>query len=181
MQKWLNRHKQSWILWSVIVGRACKLTRHLLRRTLQGSAQHRAFNTAAKNQAWLQQKFHRQNTERNYTMAGINFCRWTCWDRWRRHSPAPDELLEAALASCSAITIKMYAERKGWTLAAAEVNVSLVRINGKTTIHREIALQGELDQEQKIAFTDRKALPVSKTLAGEIDILSTLKWYRCNT
>ncbi|HNP23715.1 MAG TPA: OsmC family protein [Panacibacter sp.] len=91
-------------------------------------------------------------------------------------APAPDELLEAALASCSAITIKMYAERKGWTLAAAEVNVSLVRINGKTTIHREIALQGELDQEQKDRLLQiAKLCPVSKTLAGEIDILSTLK------
>ena len=45
-------------------------------------------------------------------------------------APAPDELLEAALASCSAITIKMYAERKHWALKTAEVSVTLERANG---------------------------------------------------
>ena len=47
----------------------------------------------------------------------------------------------------------------------------------KTTIHREIALQGELDQEQKRSpLQIVKLLPgFKKTLAGEIDILSTLK------
>lgn len=37
--------------------------------------------------------------------------------------PKPTELLAAALASCTAITVEMYAERKGWDLGEVEVRV----------------------------------------------------------
>ena len=37
--------------------------------------------------------------------------------------PDPQELLAASLASCSAITIEMYAQRKGWDLGYVEVSV----------------------------------------------------------
>src|ERR687885_2384154 len=36
--------------------------------------------------------------------------------------PSPEELLAAALASCTAITMEMYAERKGWDLTGVEVD-----------------------------------------------------------
>jgi putative redox protein len=35
--------------------------------------------------------------------------------------PTPTELLAASLASCTAITIEMYADRKGWDLGEVEV------------------------------------------------------------
>ncbi len=91
-------------------------------------------------------------------------------------APAPDELLEAALASCSAITIKMYAERKNWVLATAEVSVSLERINGNTTLSRTIFLEGELTDEQKQRLVQiAKLCPVSKSLSGTIEMFTTLK------
>ena len=91
-------------------------------------------------------------------------------------APAPDELLEAALASCSAITIKMYAERKSWLLKSAEVSVTLERANGKTTLSRDIVLDGELTDEQKDRLVQiAKLCPVSKTLSGTIEMLTTLK------
>ena len=91
-------------------------------------------------------------------------------------APAPDELLEAALASCSAITMKMYAERKGWPLKAAEVSVTLERANGKTTLNKEIIFDGELTDEQKERLLQiAKLCPVSKTLSGTIEMLTTLK------
>ena len=37
--------------------------------------------------------------------------------------PAPEELLAASLASCTAITIEMYAQRKGWDVGPVEIDV----------------------------------------------------------
>src|SRR5204863_405025 len=35
--------------------------------------------------------------------------------------PSPQELLSAALASCTAVTMEMYAKRKGWNIEGLEV------------------------------------------------------------
>jgi putative redox protein len=89
--------------------------------------------------------------------------------------PAPDELLESALASCSAITLKMYAERKQWHVAEITVTVTLERKEGKTFFTRVIELNGELDDTQRNRMLEiAKACPVSKTLLGEVVINSSI-------
>src|SRR5687768_6353484 len=62
--------------------------------------------------------------------------------------PAPHELLLAALGSCTAITLKVYAERKGWPLRDVHVTLNGASIDGRFVITRHIALAGELDAEQ---------------------------------
>ena len=90
-------------------------------------------------------------------------------------APAPDELLEAALASCTAITLRMYADRKQWPVEGIEVAVSLERIDGKTVFSRNIQLKGNLDQEQKDRLLQiSKLCPVSKTLSGSIEVNSSI-------
>ena len=44
--------------------------------------------------------------------------------------PKPTELLAASLASCTAITIEMYADRKGWELGEVEVAVDFTEPTG---------------------------------------------------
>ncbi len=91
-------------------------------------------------------------------------------------APAPDELLEASLASCTAITLRMYAERKAWMILSIEVSVSLERIEGKTFFTRQITIHGEVAEEQKQRLLQiAKACPVSKTLLGEIEINSNIQ------
>jgi putative redox protein len=91
-------------------------------------------------------------------------------------APAPDELLEAALASCSVITIQMYAERKNWPLQKAAVKVTLERTKERTIIYREVMVEGELSEEQQQRLLQiAKLCPVSKTLSGNIEMLSDLK------
>lgn len=91
-------------------------------------------------------------------------------------APAPDELLEAALASCTAITLRMYANRKQWPVEAIDVAVSLERIDGKTVFSRNIQLRGNLDQEQKDRLLQiAKLCPVSKTLSGSIEVNSSIQ------
>lgn len=90
-------------------------------------------------------------------------------------APAPDELLEAALASCTAITLRMYADRKQWPVESIEVTVDLERIDGKTVFSRNIQLKGDLGQEQKDRLLQiAKLCPVSKTLSGAIEVNSSI-------
>ena len=87
--------------------------------------------------------------------------------------PAPDELLEASLASCTAITLRMYADRKNWPVAEIMVTVILERKDNKTIFSREIVLNGTVDEGQRQRLLEiAKACPVSKTLLGEIEINS---------
>lgn len=90
-------------------------------------------------------------------------------------APTPDELLEAALASCTAITLRMYADRKAWKLDTIDVEVKLERIDQKTLFIRNIHLKGELDETQKERLLlIAKACPVSKTLSGSIEVNSSI-------
>jgi putative redox protein len=82
--------------------------------------------------------------------------------------PSPTRLLAAGLASCIAITIEMYAERKGWDVGAVEVAVD-VEYDGyvPTSFAATIRLPAEVDDEQRerLLAVSRKC-PVQKVLSG---------------
>ncbi len=85
--------------------------------------------------------------------------------------PEPHELLLAALGSCTAMTLKVYAERKGWPLRDVSVKVTGEPADGKYVIRRSVTLTGELDGEQRQRLVEIAAkCPVHKTLRGEIVI-----------
>lgn len=91
--------------------------------------------------------------------------------------PNPGELLTAALASCSAITIKMYAERKGWPLEEAKVEVDFenFRKEGKATFIKSVELKGNLNDEQRARLLEIGGrCPIHKILTGQIEIKETL-------
>jgi putative redox protein len=89
--------------------------------------------------------------------------------------PAPHELLLAALGSCTSMTVKMYADRKGWLLKSVEARVSAARENDVFVIRRQIRLDGELDSEQRTRLLEiANKCPVHKTLSGTIRIESAL-------
>ena len=90
--------------------------------------------------------------------------------------PAPDELLEASLASCTAITLRMYADRKNWPVAEIDVTVSVERVGTKTIFTRSIQINGGIDETQRQRLLEiAKACPVSKSLLGEVEINSEIK------
>ncbi len=88
--------------------------------------------------------------------------------------PAPHELLLAGLGACTSMTLKMYAERKGWPLERVEVKLNATR-GAAFVIERRIALQGPLDAEQRARLLEiANKCPVHKTLSGQISIESAL-------
>jgi putative redox protein len=83
----------------------------------------------------------------------------------RDTGPAPHELLCAALAACTAITLRMYAQRKGWPLNEVRVDVDLQIEGHERVIHRQLWLSGDLESEQRTRLLDiAERTPVTLTL-----------------
>lgn len=61
----------------------------------------------------------------------------------------PHELLEASLAACTSITVKMYANNKKWNLENIHTVVKIEKEGEINEISRQIELVGNLDEEQK--------------------------------
>lgn len=93
-------------------------------------------------------------------------------------APAPDQLLLSALGACTAITLKMYAARKQWSLKDVHVELWL-NPDGKPAsgidIQRRVRIDGELDDNQRERLLQiANACPVHKMLTGEVRIDSAL-------
>jgi putative redox protein len=90
--------------------------------------------------------------------------------------PAPHELLCAALAECTAITLRMYAQRKDWSLSAVHVDVDL-KLQGKDrVITRRLRFAGELDETQRARLADiAERTPVTLTLKQGATITTILE------
>jgi putative redox protein len=85
--------------------------------------------------------------------------------------PSPHEYLAAALASCTSMTLKMYAGRKSWGLENAIVTVNISRTDEVERFTRTISLVGNLDAEQVARLLDiADKCPVHKALIGTIAI-----------
>ncbi len=97
--------------------------------------------------------------------------------------PSPYELLGAALGTCTAMTLRMFADRKDIPLDSVDVTVRHERVHVDDcaecestsgfigVLNRSIALTGALDEAQKallMKIADR--CPVHRTLEGEIRI-----------
>src|SRR5689334_17683210 len=63
-------------------------------------------------------------------------------------APTPMELLVASLASCIAITLRMYVRRKGWELGEVGVEVCLDRDDRPHCATVTLRLPGDLDPER---------------------------------
>lgn len=90
---------------------------------------------------------------------------------------APKELLASSLAACTCITLRMYANRKGWDLTDVKVEVIFETdsVENKFKIMRNIQLFGNLENDQKkrlINIADK--CPIHKILTNPIEITTEL-------
>jgi putative redox protein len=89
--------------------------------------------------------------------------------------PAPFDILCSALAACTAITLRMYAERKAWPLRSVQVDVRFSRTGKEGAIARVLSFDGELTQEQRARLADIvERTPVTLTLKNGIAITTTV-------
>ena len=88
--------------------------------------------------------------------------------------PAPFALLLSSLGTCTAITVKMYADRKGWPLEHVDVRLAFSTTADGSTIEREVSLVGPLDDAQRERLLQiANACPVHKVLSKPIEIRTT--------
>ena len=101
--------------------------------------------------------------------------------------PTPYDYLLAALGSCTAMTVRMYADRKGWPLESVTVRLSHHRIHARDCqecetkdgridyISRDLELMGTLDASQLARLLEIAArCPVHQTLTSEVVIDTNL-------
>jgi putative redox protein len=80
-------------------------------------------------------------------------------------------MLAVSLASCTAITIEMYAKRKGWDIGdvAVDVDYEPAQRGSPTKFRMTMRLPKELPEEQRERLTQIAAkCPVHRTLEGEV-------------
>ena len=102
--------------------------------------------------------------------------------------PTPYDLLLAGLGACTSMTVRMYANRKGWPLERVRVTLRHSRIHAKDCadcetrtgwidhIDRDIELSGELDDSQRQRLLDiGETCPVHQTVTSEVQIATSLR------
>lgn len=101
--------------------------------------------------------------------------------------PSPYEMLLGALGSCTAMTLLMYARRKGWDLTECSVHLTHERVHAEDSanaeegtrrvdvIKRDISLHGHLDEEQKARLLEIAAkCPVHRTLQSAPTVIDSI-------
>lgn len=101
--------------------------------------------------------------------------------------PSPYDLLLWALGSCTAMTILMYARRKGWDVADVSVHLTHDRVHAKDCeeceeetgrlelVRREISVRGNISEEQQERLLDiAKRCPVHKTLTTTPKVVDSI-------
>ncbi len=97
--------------------------------------------------------------------------------------PSPYDLLLAGLGACTAMTLRLFADRKGWPFAKVRVSLSHRKVHAEDCadcetregkideIARSISLRGELDAEQRARLLEiADKCPVHRTLHGEVKV-----------
>jgi len=91
--------------------------------------------------------------------------------------PNPYDLLSSALGACTAMTLRLYADRKAWPLKSVTVRVIHRRagLEAKDHFAREIVLEGDLAPEQRRRLLEiANRCPVHQTLDRGSEVITVL-------
>lgn len=101
--------------------------------------------------------------------------------------PTPYDYVVSGLGACTAMTLRMYADRKGWPLEGVDVLLNHKKVHRDDCvegekksrkidlIERELVLHGPLEEKQRQRLTEiANRCPVHRTLEGKVEITTSL-------
>ena len=90
--------------------------------------------------------------------------------------PDPYELLLSGLGACTAITLRMYADRKQWAIGQLTVELHFTRDAQKNErVERTLRVSGDLSEEQLARLADiAERTPVTLTLKRGLNLVTTM-------
>ena len=86
-------------------------------------------------------------------------------------APDPHDLLDSALAACTALTLELVARRKGWAVTRIDVQIDRQESPGHYQLTRRIHIEGDLTEPERqrlLEMADR--CPIHRLLSGDIAI-----------
>ena len=102
--------------------------------------------------------------------------------------PGPYDLVLAGLGACTAMTLRLYAERKGWPMSRVTVTLTHDKIHADDCadcetksgsldhIERRLAIEGDLDDAQRVRLLEiANKCPVHRTLESEVVVATSLE------
>lgn len=89
--------------------------------------------------------------------------------------PRPGDFLRMSLASCTAITLRMYANRKQFSVDHIQVSVTTKETERGTQFESHVEIKGRLNEEEKQRMLQiAKKCPVHKVLTHPIEVITDL-------
>jgi len=90
--------------------------------------------------------------------------------------PAPFGLLLSGLGACTAITLRMYADRKRWPLEGVDVQLAYtVKDRATRWIDQQITLRGPLEDDQRARLTEvAEKTPVTRAVRAGTETRTTI-------
>jgi putative redox protein len=101
--------------------------------------------------------------------------------------PSPYEMLLAALGSCTAMTLRLYADRRKWPLDRVQISLQHHKVHAQDcadcdrkptkmdVVERVLTLEGALTAEQRTKLLEiAERCPVHQTLRGTIQVNTTV-------
>ena len=90
--------------------------------------------------------------------------------------PLPFEYLLAGLGACTAITLRMYAKRKGWSIGDVSVSLALRRGEAGDRVERRVSLSAPVSAEQQARLLEIcEKTPVTLAVRAGVPIQTTFQ------
>lgn len=95
-------------------------------------------------------------------------------------APDPHDLLDSALAACTALTLELYVRRKNWPVTAIRVAIEHDEARGddgrvRYALRRRVTVDGALDDGQRARLLEiAEKCPIHRVLTGDVRIESAL-------
>lgn len=93
----------------------------------------------------------------------------------RDSAPDPYDFILAGVGGCTAISLRQFAERKGWEIGEIDISLTYDSVDGEDVITKDISFSGEVSDAQRKVLLRVANCNTEKMLAKEIKFTNTIR------